>query len=775
MPKKLLLLLVILLLIPLLSPTQTPLSHAQTDGIHPRLWIRESDLPRLRAWASADNPLYAEGIEAMAWQAVQDMDNGLVPAQDTGSAAYEEYPTESYALLFAFMSLIDPDEAARQDYAQRARTLLMYVMNEAVKGVDDNAPFRQSYFSINDRSRWTGASFGLTVDWIYPYLSAEDKVTIRTVFLRWSEELLHADTTTANHPEPIGLTNDPALISDRTAVRWSGNNYYSAHMRNLGLMALSFDPADDPDGQLGAYLSNATGAWLYVADHLLRTDAAGGLGVEGFEYSPQSVGYVAQFLLALYTANITDTSIWGEQIDINANPFWQDSLIAFASSNAPRPTVNDYDEQIYLPAWYGSGQNYWTPDMIELFGPLGIHADLTGNTATLDASRWLQLHTPPGGATDITGRVRDTSAVHKGILYFLLYDPQAATIPDPRPNYPTAWYASGMRRLLARSDWTEDAAYFTYNLSWDEIDHQSGNGNAIEFYRDGEWLTKIRVGYDFDYHSSDNMNTLTVTNTRPNRDDFRLMLWERGSQWLYSAGEPSQPLISIHDAYIYAYGDATPLYNSEYEELTAIEHVSRSVVWLKPDIIVIYDRAITDAENPQAGFWLNFPDDATVTDNLTTMTTASGQHLYITTLLPENPQITVNLLEDELSSAPAHFENMRYRLHVTPTELSGTTQFLHVLQGGDADSLPLSPTFLVSSSGAAYQGVEVDNTAILFPVDSTQTPETLSYTSPATRHIITGLAPNTAYDVTVAADGLITVTQGSSYLSDSGGSLLVEP
>ncbi len=94
------------------------------------------------------------------------------------------------------------------------------------------------------------------VDWIYPSLSAQDKATIRRVFLRWSQEVI---TRGYHHPEPVGMTNDPALLADPQQVRFSGNNYYAAHMRNLGLMALALDPADDADGALRAYLDNAAG------------------------------------------------------------------------------------------------------------------------------------------------------------------------------------------------------------------------------------------------------------------------------------------------------------------------------------------------------------------------------------------------------------------------------------------------------------------------------------------------------------------------------------
>src|SRR5262249_6776512 len=154
---------------------------------------------------------WKDGLLVLSDQLKADMDSSKVPGQDTGGDAWEEYPTESYAEFFAFMSLIHPDAAARQDYAQRARTLLMDVMNEAVKGpASGKPPSREPGFttSDSDRSRWWGEAFPLTVDWIYPSLTTADKAAIRQVFLRWSEEIV---TAGYNHAEPVGVTNDPSL------------------------------------------------------------------------------------------------------------------------------------------------------------------------------------------------------------------------------------------------------------------------------------------------------------------------------------------------------------------------------------------------------------------------------------------------------------------------------------------------------------------------------------------------------------------------------------
>jgi len=113
---------------------------------HPRLWLTADDLPRLRGWATEANPMWRDGLLVLAEELKADMDAGHVPQEDTGSAAWEEYPTENHAEIFAFMSLVHPDASAREDYARRARTLLMHVMNEAAKGPAADAPFRDPAF-----------------------------------------------------------------------------------------------------------------------------------------------------------------------------------------------------------------------------------------------------------------------------------------------------------------------------------------------------------------------------------------------------------------------------------------------------------------------------------------------------------------------------------------------------------------------------------------------------------------------------------------------------
>ncbi len=770
-------------------PTVVP-SGSQATGAHPRLWLTAADLPRLRSWATDSNPLYRDGLALLAARAVQEMDDGRVPGDDCGNVGYEEYPTESYAELFAFLSLVDNDPTARADYARRARSLLMHVMNEAAKGpasresVTCNGsrqypPFRHPDFATEDRDRirYHGEAFPLVVDWIYPSLSSQDKATIRQVFLRWSQEVVERGY---HHPEPVGLVDDPALLADPQQVRFSSNNYYAAHMRNLGLMALALDPADDPDGALRSYLANALGARLFIFEHLARNDSRGGLLPEGLEYSPQTLGYVTQFLLALHTAG----AAYPDSASLGSNPFWDDSLTAYLHSLSPATVPHEAGGTQYQPAFYGDGQSYHLPDFISAFAPIGLYDALTGNAARLNAVRWIVTHTAPGGAEQLAERVRNPNDLREAILYFMLFDPSAAPASDPRLTLDTAYLAPGLNRLFSRTDWSADAAWFTYGLSWNSIDHQMADGASFSFYRDGEWLTKGRVGYANiaeGIASSEFYNTIAIENDRPvdrDADDWRIDLWQRGSQWNYvNDGDPTLLAASLQPDFAYAWGDATPLYNASDEAASAVAQAERAVVWLKPDHIVVYDLAATQDAGKFKRWWLQLPQPAQIDGQQATMTTARGQQLFVTTLLPVDARLTaVNSDEPLIAETAAADDPMTARLRVDGGDAAAVA-FLHVLQGADAGAGANAVT-LVQDQAGTVRGAAIGERAVLFV--RAQASSALRYTLPAavSQQIVTGLAPNTSYSVqrTVGGDSAsIVIEPGGDLATDEGGVLVIGP
>jgi hypothetical protein len=444
-----------------------------------------------------------------------------------------------------------------------------------------------------------------------------------------------------------------------------------------------------------------------------------------------------------------------------------------------RPWIGD----VYQPAWYGDGQNYFMPDFIGVFGPLAIYDYNMGNTARLENVRWVEQNTPAGGKDEFLHRISRAEIFRDAILLFMMSDPAAPAAVDPRGAMPTELYSEGLGRILARTDWSEQATLFTYSLGWIAIDHQHGDGNQIEFYRGGEWLTKDRTGWDgtnllcsigrSDYH-----NTLALENEESNLDPdhFLNLCHDNGSQWMYvPAGDGEILANSFADSYVYVSGDATDLYNSTEAESMDIVHASRSALWLKPDHIIIYDRAESRTDGRFKRFWLNFPAAATVDGNVTTMASPKGQKLFTTTLLPLNAAVSTAPAED-FEGDVANDETMTHRLLVEATGGPRSTRFLNVLQGTDASASADDAILVESTAGTAYVGAIVSDACILFPSNLGDTFASTTYTTPlsVSRHFVTGLEKNGKYDVAVSAGASsrsIVVTAGSQYVADAGGVL----
>jgi len=750
---------------------------------HPRLLLTAADVPRLRSWAVASNPIWANGLGSIATRSRADMDSGKIPAQDTGSAySYTPYAVESYAMLFAFLSLVDADETTRADDAKRARTLLMYVIDKAAAGVAANQPFRDTTFSTSNRSRWWGEGFGLTVDWIYPSLTADDKAKIHKVFVRWADENENASITNMNHPEPKDVKNDPKLLSDPDRVFWAGNNYYTAHMRNLAFMSLALDEADDPGNALRSHIESVTGRWLYVVDALFRSGLRGGLAAEGFEYGPQAHGYVAQTLLALKTAGYDAPKARGKQTKLTCNPHWNNSVSAFLHGLAPAPAVSPdpnytYLGPLYQVAWYGDGAKPWGPDYIGVFGPLGIYDQATNNPARLAKLRWIATNTPPGGASKIGPRTSARDFMLDPLMYFMLLDPNAPADPDPRAALPLVYHDTGLGHMFARTDWSANASWFTYQLGWSRIDHQHADGNMFQMWRKGEWLTKERSGYGLQIACSDYKNALAVENDAPDHNapgDYGNFEWKRGSQWTYVNDGPGQIVASsLEPNYVYATGDATPLYRSTYEKAVDVTHTSRSIVWLPPDRVVVYDRASTKTAGRFKRFWVNLPGSGSVAGRVMTMQSPKGQRLFVSSLLPAAATMTVEAAE-QLGGEPGELDPIKFRMRVEAAGGPKDVRFLHVLEGADGGASVSPASAIASTGGTAYEGAAVNGIVVMFQVDIATPFASVQYTAPGgtVAQLVTGLTPGAGY--TVAQNGAsVTVTPGGASKADSGGVLVI--
>jgi hypothetical protein len=165
-----------------------------------------------------------------------------------------------------------------------------------------------------------------------------------------------------------------------------------------------------------------------------------------------------------------------------------------------------------------------------------------------------------------------------------------------------------------------------------------------------------------------------------------------------------------------------------------------------------------------------------VNGNVITTTTPGGQHLYVSTLLPANATVTTSAIGYTLNPK-AELEPATHRIVVeNPANLTDV-RFLHVLQGTDATvSSPDAAMLVQSSGGTVFQGALVLDTVVLFKQTVGVPFAGVTYSVPATtaHHYVTGLAPNTGYDVTQQSDGVtttVTIGLGGTTVTDGAGVL----
>jgi hypothetical protein len=782
---------------------------------HPRLWITQSDLPRLQSWATSSNAIYQQGMLPVLNQAIGIYNAQFFPGgapnpnyPDPGDTqGYTGYLTEQYGAVLAFNSLIDPNPANRILYAQYARNLIMYAMNIAALGPLSGAPFRDPTFPTYNRANGQGEQWPLIVDWIYnttdasgnPILTASDKATIRTVFLLWANECLNASTAGGDHPTPVGVTNSLQLLPNNLPYRMASNNYYIGHAREIAMMALSIDPTDDPQinasvpsstlgNTLRSYILDATGAWLYqqyamVGDPAVVADAygiggngagfglaSGGLPPEGMLYG-ESFGFALGELLAFQTAGFNNVTYSGPQINLIGAPVWDRYVTGIISSLTP--TAQVFAEQpwlgpVYQYGSYGDILRLWvTPDYMRSFSLLAMLDEKLGVDTHIDPARWFVVNAAQGGPSDLMLRITEPWSFTETILYYMLLDPAAAAGADPRPTYPTIFYDPGAGRIFAHSDWSSNNTMFDYRASWESINHQDGDGGQFEFFRNGEFLTKEMSNYDNNdlgqtsvYHNTMALQNACANGTPTNLQWFEGGEWADGSQWILAtnAGDPIT-IMSSGPGYIYAASNLTNLYNrpdfwSPPDAATNITQATRSIVWLNNDYIVVYDRATSQNTGLFKRFNLSLVSNPAINGHVATETMADGQQLFIQTLLPLNATASAIYGVSTLN-AIAQLEPTQYIFTVEDPTLPVDTRFLHVLQGADPGAAMAPATYVQSTNGTAFDGAVFGNAAVYFPqsANAAFTGATLAEPSGVHTMLVTGLSPNTGYGVGIQTSG----------------------
>ncbi|MBE3123553.1 MAG: heparinase II/III family protein, partial [Planctomycetes bacterium] len=332
----------------------------------------------------------------------------------------------------------------------------------------------------------------------------------------------------------------------------------------------------------------------------------------------------------------------------------------------------------------------------------------------------------------IEGKRRKGSNPQARLMDFLYEeDPQPVL---PIATFPLAHMATGIGKVYARSDWTDDATWLRFECGDYWNNHQHLEVGNFEIYRYAPLATES--GEYQDYVDSHSVNWLTRTIAHNSilifqgdetwkqlRDGGRNPYANDGGQNLRGAW-PAQNLTdwkAKRDAYergdivayenrpefLYVAGDCTRAYNPSKLSLWV-----RQIVFLRPGTFVIFDRVVTTRPEYEKTWVLHSHGQPQVEGTSVTITNGKGR-LAVQTLLPEKPVLRTvegyTYRGQTFNPRPSGQTPLahKWRTEVLPPSPQTGDLFLHVLQT-DAPQ----PAQLVRKG--AQVGVRVGEAEVLF-------------------------------------------------------------
>jgi hypothetical protein len=410
-------------------------------------------------------------------------------------------------------------------------------------------------------------------------------------------------------------------------MSWSGwavndpsDNYYYSFLRATMLLGLA-EKGESPDGDQWITQFHDT----KLMGQLVPTfdmDLVGGGSREGTGY-----GVAMRGLFELYNLWADSTT----EMIADKTPHTRESMLAFVHQVLPTldrvaPTG---DQSRDSTASFFDYHRAYLAELVTLFptDPLSprVQALLAGSTVPKMSQPFMYA-------------------------YDLMYDNSNVTRTQ-LDGLGTAYYAQGIGQLYARSGWDAHATWLNFTAGPYTESHAHQDQGAVMLYKDG-WLA-----YDAGVDSHSGLRQEVEAHGA-------MRIVAGGTTVAQSLGHASK-LLALHagTGYVHAAADLAPVYGSNVTQL------QREIVYLEPDVVVIYDRATTPGSGQQV-WQLAMPAQPTVNGAQATET-ASGHTL---TVLRAGPSTATASIHDYTSDSDF---TGGYRLDETAA--GGDQRWLHAL------------------------------------------------------------------------------------------------
>ena len=251
--------------------------------------------------------------------------------------------------------------------------------------------------------------------------------------------------------------------------------------------------------------------------------------------------------------------------------------------------------------------------------------------------------------------------------YDFLYD-NAGVAQRPLAELATAYHASGIGELYVRSGWDRHATWVNLIAGPYTESHAHQDQGSVLVYKDG-WLA-----YDPVVDSRSGLDQRTTAHN--------VVRIDRGGAPVRQVAETTSQLLALHhnDGWTYTCADLTAAYNGD----PAVQLVQRELVYLAPNVIVIFDRIRTTSDAAQV-WQLAMPAQPAISG--ATATISNGAHALAVTRVLGGSYSTYDYRSDS---------DYLGGFRLDDTQPGGDRRHLHVLAIDGA---------VVSASAAGSYGV----------------------------------------------------------------------
>jgi hypothetical protein len=257
--------------------------------------------------------------------------------------------------------------------------------------------------------------------------------------------------------------------------------------------------------------------------------------------------------------------------------------------------------------------------------------------------------------------------------YDFLYDNSNVTAA-PIDTLNTTYYAAGIGELYTRSGWDTHATWVNLIAGPYTQSHAHQDQGSLMIYKDG-WLA-----YDSVITSHSGLTQETTAHS--------LVRIDSGGQPVRQIADTVSYLTALHSGagYVHAAADVTPAYNGN----AAVQKSQREMVYLKPDVVVVFDRVQSAAGTAQT-WQLASPVAASISGATATISNA-GHALKVQKISGGTMSVT---------SMPSIDSDYSGGFRLDESMPGGDNRYLHVL------SIDSAISSVVAAGDPAHPGVTI--------------------------------------------------------------------